>query len=164
MVQVVAMSLGVDDMGGEGLDIAELAAFSAYEVTVAHQGKMVAIDANDAVYDIAAAIYPSQYNVANHYIRWLLQDDALAPADDEWQHATSFYGQRHTDTVIHQFNDLGNKILLNLHLSRLLLCFHKSWQLPRRAGIPDATLAPLRPASSLWHAVRRLSSSSIACR
>ena len=104
--------VAVHHMGGLGLDIAERAVLRTHQITVAHQRHAVAVDADNAVNDVAVAFHPCQHHVAHlqrgsvltgfSLRRGLLQDDAFPPADNKRQHAAPIHGQRHAHPLLHQ--------------------------------------------------------------
>ena len=93
----------------------------ANNVTIAHQRKMCTVDADDAMYHIAAAFHPGQHDVAYLDMKGLRQDDALLASDNKRQHALSVNGQRHAHTVIHQSDGFFQYPLVSNHHCSLLI-------------------------------------------
>ena len=110
----------------------------ACDIAIAHEGNVVAIDADDAMHHIVRTVDPGENHVTDFQLRRLLHDDALLTTDDKRQHAAPVNGEGDAHPLAHQpdgfFYDL-----FTFHLS-LLHC--KVLPLPHRAGTPDATSAP----------------------
>ena len=117
-------------VGGYRLDVTQTAVLRAHEVAVAHQRHAVAVDTDDAVDDIAVALYPGQHHIAElqlgcvltsfALLRGLLQDDTLASADDKRQHAAPIHGQRHTHPLLYQPDGLVDNLVVGHGVTVLL--------------------------------------------
>jgi hypothetical protein len=79
-------------------------------ITITHQGYLFALDADDAVNNIATTLYPCQDHMTNLQMFWLYQINTFLAANDKGQHAISFNWKGNTQALINQ----GNGILDNL--------------------------------------------------
>lgn len=88
----MSFAIGINHMGGYGLDITERATLRANEISITHQHDLISLDADDAMHHVATCLYPCQYDIAHLRRNGFLKDNALTSADDKRQHAISVYG------------------------------------------------------------------------
>ncbi len=108
-VEWAGEAVGAYYVGGEGFDIGEGAMLTAFEVAVAHEGEVGAVDADNPVDDVAGAVDVSEDDMADSErggVGERLEDEAVAAADDEWEHADALHGQRDGEVLLEQGYDM----------------------------------------------------------
>ena len=105
-IQVVSDTICVHNMCCNGLHIIDGATLHTNQIAVAHQGHLIAVDADDAMYHITTTCHPCQHNIALLQPLGFLQDNTLPTANDKGQHATAVDGKGHTHTLTQQPDNL----------------------------------------------------------
>ena len=102
IIYTVRFSLRVDHMGYTGLYVGKHTVLHTYDIPVAHQRYLVAVDADDTVHDPSASLNPCQHYVADKYAAGPTQNNTLLATNDKRQHAPPVHRQRHTHALTHQ--------------------------------------------------------------
>ena len=92
---------GFHHMTGQSLDIGYRTMLHTRDIAVAHQRHPVAVEGYNTVYHIMKAVGPRQHDVAHLQTNGALQNNTVATAGDERQHAAAPDGESHADALVH---------------------------------------------------------------
>ena len=112
-------------LDSESLDTVSTAMFTALKVTIPHQSHTVAIQLNNTVDHMTAALHLSQYHMTNPETVRFHQHHTLAAPNDKGVHAPSVHGERDLHALAYQADGFGKNLFVGRHISLHPRC-HKN--------------------------------------